>query len=782
MVELTDKTSSIINNNYKIIKLIGSGGMGNVYLAEDIKLDRLVALKTLKSPDNIENSDEYIERFKNEAKSIAKLTHPNIVNIYDIGSTNEFDYMAMEYVEGKDLQEVLLDKTLSLGSIIKISKQLCEVIAFVHSKNILHRDIKTSNILIGDNYNIKLTDFGIAKTNNDQAMLTQAGTILGSILYSPPEQFINVKSLDERSDLYSAAVCIYEMLVGSPPFANKNNIQEIILSIMTEKIPPPSECSDKIPVFFDDILLKALNKDPDKRYNDMSEMLKDIEFVEKNFIISDTPNSSLLSRDFLKSTLNNARIRDTRISSQLDLTNTTLSINEFVKGLHLNLSWLHKVLSDYETNNEDLHCSEVLEKIRTKSLNGRRFSGVVANETHYLFVHEGIIIGAFDIVNKTFGDEVFEQINNTTIFNKIINTRKDENINLLLYSTLTLDGECIKSNLNSSQINLFEIIDELNTENSKFSSQVVCQQSKDSNDKNKYVFVYNNGKIILTIKVSKDNSIILEDILLEDFLKQGNITINIYKPKLSIPKRELENIMVKSEFILKYKEIYDGTLSEIVNLGKEEVSHCLAEAVKNNIYFDIKLNSGVDKINFFEQEIDITDFIKNNNAYYKSSLWIVTEFLFLVNTSNNISYFKDLYKASSEIVKFSILDELKGYYGCSNEYSIIAKDANDRVIFLARFGNGSKEDIEVFMEETVLVKKNLQKQKSKELYSAFYISNQRIDNLSLSYYYKNVKQEAGIFNKAKAYIKVSFTDGFNVLLLQNINDDISLAAPNLFQN
>lgn len=337
MVELTDKTSSIINNNYKIIKLIGSGGMGNVYLAEDIKLDRLVALKTLKSPDNIENSDEYIERFKNEAKSIAKLTHPNIVNIYDIGSTNEFDYMAMEYVEGKDLQEVLLDKTLSLGSIIKISKQLCEVIAFVHSKNILHRDIKTSNILIGDNYNIKLTDFGIAKTNNDQAMLTQAGTILGSILYSPPEQFINVKSLDERSDLYSAAVCIYEMLVGSPPFANKNNIQEIILSIMTEKIPPPSECSDKIPVFFDDILLKALNKDPDKRYNDMSEMLKDIEFVEKNFIISDTPNSSLLSRDFLKSTLNNARIRDTRISSQLDLTNTTLSINEFVKGLHLNL-------------------------------------------------------------------------------------------------------------------------------------------------------------------------------------------------------------------------------------------------------------------------------------------------------------------------------------------------------------------------------------------------------------------------------------------------------------
>ncbi|MFN8578177.1 MAG: serine/threonine-protein kinase [Candidatus Sericytochromatia bacterium] len=544
--------SSIINNNYKIIKLLGSGGMGNVYLAEDLKLDRLVALKTLKSQDNSDVDREYIERFKNEAKSIAKLTHPNIVNIYDIGSCSEFDYMAMEYVEGDDLYEVLQKKKLSIGSVIKIAKQLCEVVSFVHSKGILHRDIKTSNILVGENYNIKLTDFGIAKkdSNTDQAMLTQAGTILGSILYSPPEQFINVKSLNERSDLYSVAVCIYEMLTGVPPFADKNNIQEIIMAIMTEKITPPSECSDKIPVFFDDILIKALNKDPDKRYNDVAEMLKDIEFVEKNFITSDTPNSNLLSRDFLRSTLNHANIRDTRIISQLDLTNTTLSIGDFIKGLHLNLSWLHKALSEYETNNEELYYSDVIEKIRAKSLNGRRFSGVIANNTIYLFVHEGVIIGAFNIEDKTFGNSVFDTISGNTIFNKIINTRKDDNINILLYSTLTLDGECIKNNLNSSHINLFEILDELNTDNTKFSGQVVCQLSKETNNKDKYVFVYNNGNIVLSLKVSNDHSLILDDLSLEDFLKQGNITVNIYKPKLIVPTKELENIMYKSEFIL----------------------------------------------------------------------------------------------------------------------------------------------------------------------------------------------------------------------------------------
>lgn len=294
-MELVDKNPNIINDNYKIIRLLGSGGMGNVYLAEDLKLDRLVALKTLKNPDKSGNNEEYIERFKNEAKSVAKLTHPNIVNIYDIGKTADFDYMAMEYVQGKDLEKVLQTTKLSISSIIKIARQLCQVVAFVHSKGILHRDIKTSNVLVSENFNIKLTDFGIAKKDNSEVAMTQAGTILGSILYSPPEQFINVKSLNEKSDLYSVAVCIYEMLTGFPPFSDKGNIQEIILAIMTEKIKVPSEYSDKIPVFFDDILLKALNKDPDKRYNNMNEMLKDIEFIEKNFIVSETPNATTIA-------------------------------------------------------------------------------------------------------------------------------------------------------------------------------------------------------------------------------------------------------------------------------------------------------------------------------------------------------------------------------------------------------------------------------------------------------------------------------------------------------
>ena len=145
---------------------------------------------------------------------------------------------------------------------MKITKQLCEVVSFVHNKNILHRDIKTANILITEDFNIKLTDFGIAKNGNNknESKLTQDGSILGSILYSPPEQFVNIKALDNRSDIYSIGVCIYEMLTGEPPFFNKENVEEIIFSIIGKEIEVPSFFSDKIPKCFDDLLLKLLIK------------------------------------------------------------------------------------------------------------------------------------------------------------------------------------------------------------------------------------------------------------------------------------------------------------------------------------------------------------------------------------------------------------------------------------------------------------------------------------------------------------------------------------------
>lgn len=775
----------LVAETYEIKSLLGSGGMGDVYLAYDTRLDREVAIKFLKlSNATNEESIEYIERFKNEAKSVAKLNHPNIAGIYDIGSFNESDYMVMEYVEGENLHDIIQKETLSIKSVLKIAKQLCNVVDFIHEKGIIHRDIKSANILVNKNFEIKITDFGIAKNDSNEHMLTKAGSILGSIMYSPPEQFVNVKNLDKRSDIYSVGICIYEMLTGSPPFVEKNTIQEIILAIISETIVKPTILSDKIPALFDDILLKALEKVPEKRYQDIKDFMNDLEILEKSLILESTQNSSLLEYT-TNSALNSAlsAIRDTRMGSTFDLNNTTLNMKDFFKELHLDFHWLNKILNDSELNkfvvtNQEMSFKDFLSKIRAQDLNGRRFSGILTNENIYLFINQGVVTGAFDKSNRLFGDEVFNTIPENFIFTKIINTQENENFNLLLYSILSLDSEVIHENLNSAKINLFEVLDNLTSGEAKFCGYIVCQKSRSEKDKEKYLFALNQGEVVFNIKIN-DQLTVTADVSLEDFLKSDNNLISIYKPKLYIPQKELENLMQKSEFYLKYRDVIDGTLQDIADLGKEEVSHCLGESVKNNIIFDIVLKSSIKTITVMDKEIELKELI-TRSQFYKACLWIVTEFLFLINISGNISYFRDLYKSASEIVKFNILDELTGFYGCSNDYSIVAKDAEDKVIFLARFGDGSREDLESFMEETVLVKKNMQKHKKKELYSAFYISKNKLDNNTVACYYKNVKQEAGFFKKSKAYLKVGLTDGFNVILLQQNNEELSLVAPNLY--
>ncbi|MFN8670989.1 MAG: serine/threonine-protein kinase [Candidatus Sericytochromatia bacterium] len=795
---------TIIDNTYKLKKLIGSGGMGDVYLADDLRLDREIVLKIIKTPENIENIQEYEERFKNEAKAVAKLTHSNIVSIYDIGVINNSDYMVMEYVDGKDLHSLIKETKLSIKNIMKITKQLCEVINFIHSKNILHRDIKTQNILITKDFNVKLTDFGIAKNTDskEQSKLTQAGSILGSIMYSPPEQFINVKNLDNRSDIYSLGVCLYEMLTGEPPFFSKSNVQEIIFGIIGEQIEPPSFFSNKIPKSFDDFILKALNKDPDKRYQNMQEFCDAFEILDQNMLftsegvdmenitLEDLKNNTLIGKNSLFNTISKTNsgfnVRDTRLTSTLDLTNTTLNLKEFLSEFYSNFDWIDSITEKYNKQQVNLKFEDILYKIKETDINNKFFSGIICSKNYYLFISQGILFGAFQKNNSGYGDEIlkklYDQIDSTNeeIFELIINIQQDDNVPFLIYYTLTEHLDILHSNLNSATVNLFEVLDTIKSQEGGFNGYITCKKIGIQNSIEKYIFCYKDSTKLFAIKIFNKLVKYEDSLEIEELLNFGNTVISIFKPNFFVPDFEINQLMIKSELYLNYRDKIEGTLEDIVALGKEEVSHCLGEAVKDNIYLEPKLKNSIENITFLGKTFPIKEIIKENN-YYKTSLWIITEFLFLINITNNMRYFKELYKSTAEIVKFSVLDELQGFYGCSNHYSIIAKNKEGKIVFLARFGNGSKEDVEIFLEETVLVKKNILKEKKKELFSAFYVSTNKIDNMAITHYYKTVKQEAGLFNKAKAYMKVSLTDGFNVLLLQKDDKDINLVVPNLYQ-
>ena len=262
-----------INDRYEIIKTIGEGGMANVYLANDTILERDVAIKVLRG--DLSNDEKFIRRFKREALSVSNLSHPNIVEVYDVGEEEGNYYIVMEYIDGKTLKQQLQKRgALTLTEVLDIMSQLADGLSHAHEAYIIHRDIKPQNIMIEDNGLIKITDFGIATAINS-TQLTQTNSVMGSVHYLPPEQ-ANGKGSTIKSDIYSLGILMYELLAGAVPFKGDNAV-EIALKHMKEKIPSIRKQNPTIPQSVENIILKATAKNPKNRYESVREMHTDLQ-------------------------------------------------------------------------------------------------------------------------------------------------------------------------------------------------------------------------------------------------------------------------------------------------------------------------------------------------------------------------------------------------------------------------------------------------------------------------------------------------------------------------
>ena len=267
-----------IDNRYEVIRLLGEGGMANVYLGEDTVLNRKVAIKVLRG--DLANDEKFLRRFQREALSAASLSHPNIVEMYDVGEDSGNFYIVMEYIEGKNLKQLIRKRgTLTVNEVIDIMLQLTEGIAHAHEKYLIHRDLKPQNILMLDNGLVKITDFGIATALNN-SQLTQTNSVMGSVHYLPPEQATG-KEPSIKSDIYSLGIMMYELITGSLPFKGENAV-EIALKQMKEKIPSIRALKPNVPQSIENIVLKACAKNPKNRYNDAKEMHEDLETALKD--------------------------------------------------------------------------------------------------------------------------------------------------------------------------------------------------------------------------------------------------------------------------------------------------------------------------------------------------------------------------------------------------------------------------------------------------------------------------------------------------------------------
>jgi serine/threonine-protein kinase len=264
---------SILGNRYEILSEIGSGGMARVYMAKDRYLQRVVAIKVLK--DEFREDSEFLKRFDKEAQAAASLTHPNIVQIYDVGRDSNRYYIVMEYVDGITLKEYISDRgSLDWREAINISIQVCSALAKAHSRHIIHRDIKPNNIIMTSDGVPKVADFGIARSVSNDTATMKTDTI-GSVHYSSPEQ-VRGGYTDEQSDIYSIGVTIFEMVTGKLPFDGETPVAVALKHIQDEP-PVPSSLKPGIPQALDQIILKAMAKSKQERYATMNELINDLE-------------------------------------------------------------------------------------------------------------------------------------------------------------------------------------------------------------------------------------------------------------------------------------------------------------------------------------------------------------------------------------------------------------------------------------------------------------------------------------------------------------------------
>ncbi|MCC6193079.1 MAG: serine/threonine protein kinase [Burkholderiales bacterium] len=258
---------------YEIVGEIARGAMGVVYKARDPMIDRIVAIKTVTLGLSDAETEAFERRFFREAKSAGRLNHPNVVTIHDVGKTDDVAYIAMEYLDGRSLRDIMdSGVVLPPQRIAGIAAEIAEGLAFAHRNQVIHRDVKPANIMVLASGAVKITDFGIALLPTGTRTL--AGNVFGSPRYTSPEQVMG-RPVDGRSDIFSLGAVLYEMLTGKPPFQG-NDLNSILRQVLSDPTPPPSSHNPKLPRAFDHVVGKALAKDPDDRYQDAQEMASDL--------------------------------------------------------------------------------------------------------------------------------------------------------------------------------------------------------------------------------------------------------------------------------------------------------------------------------------------------------------------------------------------------------------------------------------------------------------------------------------------------------------------------
>ena len=735
--------------------------MGDVFLANDERLDREVAVKLLKViGDTPEQREQYVQRFQQEARTIARLNHPHIVGLFDLGFENDQFYMVMEYVQGRNLQEVIESQTacLPVASVLRIAIQLCEALQCAHENGVIHRDIKPANILISTRHEVKLTDFGIARFNeNHDLRLTQVGSMMGSFLYAAPEQLTNAADVDARADIYSVGATLYELLTGHPVY-NANNMGKLIQMVFTEEPVPPHIHNTEVSEALSTIILRTLQKHIDQRYPSMVALLQDLYALQGRPTPQPLQELGVVPGSVTPH-------QDTRTSQlRLSLLKTTQTgVGSILKHLRGNHAWINLLLQQYPAVPHNQTYEQVMQRIKQPDLQGTLFSGVLHLGETFVFVREGQIQGALNTAEALVDDDALARLALTTPLRSTYALGPD--LCKTLASFVANSGISIQANLDSAVVNLFPILADLESEIEQFSGYVLIHYFSEGDLATErqgatetHVFFYETGQSKFSFALDKVHQLLSTHMKSQDVLAKGRCLLSIYMPQSQLLDTVIRDFWSMTRLNVDYHDPHEGTLSDLMPLKPGEMSHCLSEAVGNNLRFDLTTHTG---------EIlpaAILDKLREAPEYGIAH-WIMSEFFFSLNANQQVSAFKDLYPRLPDINHWTCKQTVMNAHGCPIHYDLIGHRGSD-ILCLVRVGGGDPVDIELFLEETISVKEQLIQSRNDHLLAAFYVARQALNNQASVVFAKHT-QKLGLFQKQKGWVKVQ-KSGFHFCLTETV--------------
>lgn len=764
-------------SHYQIVRELGRGGMGVVYEAIDTRLDRHVAVKVIEIPNDPSLSEkskaELIERFKREAKASAKLNHPNIVSIFDFGEQEGRYYMVMEILRGRNLSQLLqISSPLSVQVSLKALIQVCRALDFAHQQGIIHRDIKPANIVILDNGVAKLADFGIARLEATNSNLTQAGSILGSLLYISPEQLMNPQSVDKRTDIYSLGVTAYEILTGQLPY-NGSNIGEIVMKIMQSEPLLPSMLNPQLPQELDRVVFKSMGKTPASRYSTAEEMANALNQVLMK-ITGGAGDLSSMGRDYPASSSSQADPNTEKVitasghsSHKIStvfgtehLNTTALSSDEFtlVEGIDDSTLYaaVYRVIQNW--NLENLTTNTLLEAIYK---NEGKSHALVINNNVILLLYKGLLLGAVVRQPELLGAQAYQHMASWQKFDmkQCVPLEKDEPLMVLL-AVMLGSSRLVEKHPISSKDDMLNVIEA--QKRAGFTGVIKVVEKK----KLKW-YCFMDGLRSFSITMPYPAGVADNEFY----------NVEVLAPRFSLVGPSLRKILGETQLQVISKSVNRPTLSQFTGSKEKSLTpEILEEALRNTdlttiMHADHTFHVGKRPLKYSE--------IFRETNHYKLIEWLTYEFMYGMSRTGKFNSLKKRFNWVWQIKSMKFLQPLK-VSGASMTFDLLGYSNQEQINLLARFEpTVTGTQITQFVED---IKKIKLDKEVEEIRAGVLVSLSPIPPPAITYFNAITTKPLDMSlldfsNTAKGYVRINWKKGFLLFLVTLQDDAFTLTAP-----